>query len=113
MISPKRGEIWLVDLDPTKGREQAGQRPGLVVSHDVFNAGPAELVVVVPLTSTIRPIPSHIRLLPPEGGLERPSAALCEAVRSISRRRFVRKWGVVGADRMKLVDDALRVILSL
>jgi len=44
---PARGEIWLVDLNPTRGHEQAGKRPALVVSVDLFNFGPAELVVEI------------------------------------------------------------------
>jgi mRNA interferase MazF len=52
MASPRRGEIWLAGLRPTRGREQSGRRPVLVLSVDFFNAGPADLVVVLPLTST-------------------------------------------------------------
>ena len=46
-----RGEIWMIDFDPTRGHEQAGRRPALVVSDDVFNAGPAGLVMVLPVTT--------------------------------------------------------------
>ena len=54
---PSRGAVWLVDLNPTKGHEQAGIRPGLVVSNDIFNHGPAGLVVLLPLTTRDRQIP--------------------------------------------------------
>jgi len=46
---PSRGEVWLVDLNPARGHEQAGIRPGLVVSVDPFNHGPAGLVVLLPV----------------------------------------------------------------
>ena len=52
MSSPARGEVWLADLNPVRGHEQAGRRPVLVVSEDLFNQGPAGLAVVLPLTST-------------------------------------------------------------
>jgi mRNA interferase MazF len=110
---PARAEVWLADLNPTRGREQAGQRPVLVVSEGLFNSGPADLVIVVPITSTLRPIPSHVRLTPPEGGLKSESAALCEAVRSISKGRLVRRLGFVSPKRMELVEDALRILLCL
>ena len=55
----------------------------LAVSVDAFNQSRAELVVVIPITSTLRPIPFHVVVQPPEGGLTNPSALLCEAVRSI------------------------------
>ena len=60
MPEPQRGEVWLADLNPTRGREQAGQRPILIFSVNEFHREPAELVVVLPITSTIRPIPLHV-----------------------------------------------------
>ncbi len=66
---PSRGEIWLADLNPICGHEQAGTRPVLVVSTDLFNHGPAGLVFVLPLTRTDRRIPAHIPIAPPEGGV--------------------------------------------
>lgn len=113
MTAPARGEVWLADLNPTQGREQTGRRPVLVLSEDLFNRGPAELVVVLPITSTLRSIPSQVLLTPPEGGLKVPSAVLCEAIRSISKRRLLQRWGAVGADRMRVVEDALRILLRL
>lgn len=50
-VRPPRGEVWMVDLSPTRGREQAGMRPALVLAVDKFNHGPADLVIVVPLTN--------------------------------------------------------------
>jgi mRNA interferase MazF len=113
VTDPARGEIWLADLDPTRGHEQAGRRPVLVVSEDLFNRGPADLVIVLPVTSTVRPIPSHVRLSPPEGGLKRASAVLCDAIRSISKQRLVRRSGGVAPATMGLVEDALRILLRL
>ena len=110
---PRRGEVWLVTLAPTVGHEQTGRRPAIVISEDVFNSGPAELVVVLPITSTLRPIPSQVRLSPPDGGLNRESAVLCEAIRSVSRSRLVRRLGPVSTARLRLVEDALRILLSL
>ena len=71
--SPSRGDIWLADLNPIKGREQAGMRPCLVVSVDLFNQSPAELVIVVPLTTRARDIRTHVPLEPPEGGVREKS----------------------------------------
>ncbi len=102
-----------MNLNPTIGHEQAGRRPAMVISEDLFNSGPADLVVLLPITSTLRPIPSHVRLSPPEGGLERESAVICEAVRSVSKRRLVRRLGAVRATRLRVVEDALRILLRL
>jgi mRNA interferase MazF len=113
MTAPLRGEVWLADLDPTRGHEQAGRRPVLVVSVDPFNEGPADLCIVVPLTSRLRPIPSWVRIDPPDGGVRVPSAALCEAVRSVARSRLVERWGRVGGGTMAGVEDALRILLGI
>ena len=53
-MTPARGEVWNVDLDPVRGREQAGRRPALVISVDLFNRGPSGLVVLLPITSRYR-----------------------------------------------------------
>ena len=110
---PARGEVWLADLNPTRGHEQAGRRPVLVVSEDRFNQGPAELVIVLPLTSTLRPIPTHLPVHPPEGGLKNSSAILCDSVRSISRERLVKPWGSVTDSTLEQVEDCLRILMGL
>jgi len=46
---PSRGDVWLIDLNPTRGHEQAGVRPALVLSEDTFNHGPAGLSVLLPI----------------------------------------------------------------
>ena len=114
MASPAaRGDIWLADLNPVRGHEQAGHRPVLIVSVDAFNQSRADLVVVIPITSTLRPIPFHVVVQPPEGGLTNPSALLCEAVRSISKDRLVTRWGTVSPATMSQVEDRLRILLRL
>lgn len=113
MTPPYRRDIWLASLSPTQGHEQTGIRPVLVVSHDDFNAGPADLCIVVPITSRLRHIPSHVRITPPEGGLRVESAALCEAVRSISKTRLIRRLGIIDTSAMAEIDDVLRILLVL
>ena len=113
MSAPARGEVWLADLNPTRGHEQAGRRPVLVVSEDLFNRGPAGLVVVLPLTSTVRGVPLHVSVQPPEGGLKSESAILCDVVRSVPVERLVDRWGTVGHSTMAAVEDRLRILLRL
>lgn len=111
--SAARGDIWLADLNPVRGHEQSGRRPVLVVSVDGFNQSRADLVVVIPITSTLRPIPFHVVVQPPEGGLTSPSALLCDAVRSISKKRLVTRWNAVSASTMSQVEDRLRILMGL
>jgi mRNA interferase MazF len=113
MKAPSRGEIWLADLNPTRGREQAGRRPVLIRSEDIFNRGPADLVIVLPLTSKRRGVPSHVPVLPPEGGLKTPSYIMCEAVRSIAKERLVRRFANVSLATIEAVEDRLRILTGL
>jgi mRNA interferase MazF len=113
MSAPARGEVWLADLSPTRGPEQVGRRPVLVVSENLFNQGPAGLVIVLPMTSTVRGVPSHVPVSPPEGGVRKLTAILCEAVRSVSVDRLVVRWGAVGPRTMSAVEDRLRILLHL
>lgn len=113
MADPARGEIWIADLDPTRGHEQTGRRPCLIVSVDLFNAGPADLVIVIPITSRAKGIPTHVPVMPPEGGLKTPSFIKCEDVRSIAKERLSQHWGTVSPRTMAAVDQVLRILLSL
>ena len=113
MVAAIRGEVWLTDLSPVRGHEQAGRRPVLIVSDDLFNQGPAGLVIVLPITSTVRRIPSHVEVVPPEGGLKVRSAVLCDGVRSISTDRLHACWGQVNPRTMVAVENALRFLMRL
>ncbi len=113
MAYPHRGEIWLADLRPTRGREQTGRRPVLVLSVDFFNAGPADLIVVLPLTSTERDIPLHVKVPKGDGGTRNDSVILCEAIRSVSKDRLISRWGVLSHEALNEVEDRLRILLNL
>jgi mRNA interferase MazF len=111
--APARAEVWDVNFDPAIGHEQAGTRPALVISVDAFNSGPADLVVVSPMTRTNRNIRWHVRVAPPEGGLAAESFVLCEGVRSVSKARLKRRRGRVSETAMLKVEDRLRILLGL
>ena len=113
MRHPQRGEIWLADLALTRGHEQSGQWPVLVLSEDLFNQGLAGLVVVLPLTSTDRGVPLHVPIHPPEGGLKNPSVILCDAIRSIAKERLLKPWGAISTTTLEAVEDRLRTLLRL
>lgn len=111
---PLRGEIWSAALDPTRGHEQAGARPVLILSNNIFNQGPADLVFVAPLTRTDRRVPLHVPVDPPEGGLTSRSYVLTDHARSISKERLGdAPWGRVSAQTLAEVEDRLRVLLDL
>ena len=113
MAEPLLGEIWLVDLNPTRGHEHAGKRPGIVVSVDLFNQGPAGLVVILPITTKAKGIPFHVEINISEGGLVKRSFIKCEDIRSIAKERLFKRMGRVSDETMKAVEDRLRIFLNL
>ncbi|NOT48169.1 MAG: type II toxin-antitoxin system PemK/MazF family toxin [Acidobacteria bacterium] len=108
-----RGEIWLANLSPTIGREQAGLRPVLITSSNYFNQGFAQLVFAIPITSRDKHIRSHIAVRPPEGGLAATSFIMCEAMRSISKERLTKPLGTISSETIGKVEDTLRILLDL
>jgi mRNA interferase MazF len=109
---PSRGEVWDLHFDPT-GHDQAGSRPELILSEDIFNEGPAEMVVVAPITRTQRKIRWHVSVAASQGGLTSESYIQCEDVRSVSKQRLKRRRGRVPPPVMQQVEDRLRILLGL
>jgi mRNA interferase MazF len=113
MAEPARGDIWLVYLDPTRGKEQAGTRPALIVSDDRLNQSQADLVIVVPVTSKQKGIGSHIALDPERDGTRKPGYAMCEQIRAISKERLKNRWGRISPNKMAEVEAAIKVLLGM
>lgn len=114
-ISPLRGEVWIVDLNPTQGHEQAKRRPCLIVSNDIFNKNASHLVVVIPLSSRYKKI-SWIVELGKIGTDDRAieAYALCNHIRTVSLNRFSKRpIGRVTDNIMREVETRLRFLLDL
>lgn len=109
----RRGEIWLADLDPVRGNEQAGVRPVLVISADLVGAGRGGLAVVVPLTGTPRTNDGAVEIAAGEGGLRSTSYALPVKLRSISRERLITRWGTAAPETLALVTDRVRSAIGI
>lgn len=103
----------MADLNPVKGHEQAGKRPCLIISVDLFNQGASGLIVVLPITSKEKGIPFHVEFNPSEGGLKVRSFIKCEDVRSISVERLEKRWGAVSPETLTAVEDRLRILMGL
>ena len=109
---PRAGEIWNVNFDPQKGREQAGLRPALVISHDRFNRIANGLHIVVPITGTDRGLSYHIPVAASEGGLTKPSQIMCDQVKSQSVERFHGRRGVVSATTLQRVQAIVAALID-
>ena len=110
-----RGDVWLFDPEPTRGREIGKKlRPAIIVSNDTFNNGPAGLLMIVPLTSKDKKIPCHVPILLKDGGVKERSFAICEQIRCVSKERLVSKWGHVNnPDVLRQISEWIGSLLSL
>jgi mRNA interferase MazF len=108
---PRRGEVWLVSLGAARAGEPGKNRPSIVVSADQLATGsPSELLIVVPLSSSV---PASALRPKVAEGVERPSRAVCGAVRGVARSRLLRQLGTLSPAKLAEVDRALALVLSL
>jgi mRNA interferase MazF len=92
----KRGDIWLADLNPIRGSEQAGTRPALIFQNNVISKY-SKTILAIPLTTNLRraALPSCVQLSKGEGGLTSESVALCHQLRVLDKTRLLKKLGTV------------------
>ena len=112
---PRRGEIYLTALDPTVASEIQKTRPALVIQNDMSNRL-GQTTTVAPITSTVRfPLsPVHAPLAADQvTGLSVPSVALLNQIRTVDRRRLIKRLGAIDPETLAQVDEALRISLSL
>lgn len=114
----RRGDIYLVELDPTLGAEADKRRPAVVVSNDTANASATRLgrgvITVVPVTSNVERVhPFQVLLPAAETGLDRDSKAQAEQIRSVAVERIGVRVGVVPYSAMLDLDEAMRLHLGL
>lgn len=113
-MSPGRGAIVVVELDPTLGHEQHGVRPCVVVSDpDVIGDQRFPLVCVVPVTGTPGEGLLYPSLAPGRSGLAKRSFALIDQLRSIDKRRIRRVFGELAREEIAAIDDGLAAFLGL
>lgn len=105
-MTVRRGEIWLADLNPIRGSEQAGVRPVLVFQNDVINAF-TTTVLSTPLTTNLRraALPSCVRVAKKEGGLTEDSVLLCHQLRALDKTRLRKKLGEVSDSTLAAVEN--------
>ena len=111
---PRRGEVYLVSFDPTVGAEIQRTRPALILQNDIANRH-SPITIVAAITSQFEePLyPTEVLITPPEGGLTTASVVLLNQIRSIDRRRLVRRLGRVTAPTMERVTRATQLSLGL
>lgn len=112
MSRPAQREVWVAQLDPIAGHEQAGTRPVVVISRDAFNASGWRLCLCVPLSTRERGSPLHVEIEPPEGGVRATSFALVDQVRALDCSRLSDRWGVVEPATHRQIASLLARIVA-
>ena len=112
----ERGGIYFVNLNPVEGREQAGNRPVLVLSVDAINRLPLVVTVVVGTKgeNVTRDYPTNVRVSAEESSLPMETVFLCFQIRSLDPKRFRQeRAGKISGQAMKRIEDAVRYCFGL
>lgn len=108
----KQGEIWYALLNPTKGSEQAGRRPVVILSGDLMNKF-LKVVIVCPLTTSVKNYKGNVVLQPNNSnGLKKPSEILVFHIRSVSKERLSKCIGEVTATQLEEMKKGLGEMLK-
>jgi mRNA interferase MazF len=114
LVLPKRGEIYLVNFDPTVGAEIRKTRPAMVLQNDVANEySPITIVAAITSKFDERLYPTEVLITASGSGLAQDSVVLLNQIRSIDRQRLIRRLGNVSGNVMESVDRAIQVSLGL
>ncbi|MBM3749279.1 MAG: type II toxin-antitoxin system PemK/MazF family toxin [Acidobacteria bacterium] len=111
---PRRGDIYLVNFDPTLGAEMKKTRPALVIQNDIGNEySPITIVAAITSRFDEPPYPTEVIMEPEESGLPLRSAVVLNQIRSIDRQRLVKRLGRASPATMDRVDQAIQISLGL
>ena len=113
-MTVKRGEIYYADLSPVVGSEQGGIRPVLIIQNDVGNRY-SPTVICAAITSRMNKakLPTHIEIDSRRCQIMKDSVILLEQIRTIDKQRLKDMIGHLDKERMRSVDEAIRVSLAL
>ncbi len=113
MAYPKRGSVYLINLDPTIGAEIKKTRPGVIIQNDVGNQY-SSITIIAPITSGKKSIyPIEVEVKADEGGLEKNSLILLNQIRAIDKRRLGKFLGNLKSATKKKVNRALITSLEI
>ncbi|MCI0661707.1 MAG: type II toxin-antitoxin system PemK/MazF family toxin [Acidobacteria bacterium] len=111
---PRRGEIYLVDFEPTRGAEIKKTRPALIIQNDIANRySPITIVAAITSQFNGRLYPTEVFVKAPEGGLTTDGVVLLNQIRSIDKGRLMKRLGAIHSPTMRQIEDALRISLEL
>lgn len=106
MVSyPRRDDVWLIALDPSKGAEIKKTRPCLVISPNEMNE-PLQTALVAPMTTTVRNYPTRVNVI----FRNKPGQVAIDQLRAVDRQRLVRRLGTISS---KEADEVSSVLIEM
>lgn len=114
MDNIKRGDIWLVNLDPTLGHEIKKSRPAIIIQNDIGNTY-SPITIIAPITSQDidKVYPIEVLLEKRSSGLDKNSKVLLNQIRAVDKRKLIKKLGKVDYEILIKIDEALKISLGL
>jgi len=114
MMEIKRGDIFLANLEPIKGSEQGGVRPVLIVQNNISNKH-SPVIIIAAITSKIydKIFPTNVFISKEDSKLKVDSTVLLNQIRSIDKKRLIKRLSSLDEQLMKKVDLAIKVSLGL
>jgi len=109
----RRGEIYWVDWTPSRGSEQSGRRPSLVIQNDIGNRFSPTTILAALTTAAERPYPFMVRVTANESGLKKDGTINLGAIMTIDKERLISKCGTLMEGKMAEVDVAIKASLGL
>jgi mRNA interferase MazF len=108
----KQYDIWLADLNPSRGTEPGKTRPVVIIQTNLLNDTHLS-TVVCPITSSVQTEINLLRIHLKKGQLDKLSDVLVDQIRAIDNKRFIKKVGQLNKDQIMKIKDNIRIVLDL
>ena len=108
----KQYDIWLADLNPSRGTEPGKTRPVVIIQTNLLNDTHLS-TVVCPITSNVQTEINLLRIHLKKGQLDKLSDVLVDQIRTIDNKRFIKKVGQLNKDQIMKIRDNIRIVLDL
>jgi mRNA interferase MazF len=108
----KQYDIWLANLNPSRGTEPGKTRPVVIVQTNLLNEEHLS-TLVCPVTTNVNPEIELLRVHLKKGQLDKPSDILVDQIRAIDNRRLIKKVGSLTKDQVTILKENIKVVLDL
>ena len=109
----RRGDIYWIDWSPSRGSEQRGRRPALIIQNDIGNEFSPTTIVAALTTADIKPYPFIVPVTAKESGLSKNGLVNLAAIMTVDKSRLVDRCGTLSKEKMLEVDKAIKNSLAI